>query len=277
MTKPTLISAGSGGVLNVGISVSDSADLDRLGLTSQHCNFAIAELSRAILLAGGAIVSGGRIKPEGFVQVIMDEVRRYGGEGNALTICLAESVHRKMTDEDIADVVARLDISATLVCLDLDGREVDHRHRPPAPEVIDGPTALTAMRRAITARSDARVLVGGQLSNYEGTMPGIIEEALLSLKSGKPLYIAGGFGGAAAAVARALDRDVPGWAPPGFPAGIDRAAGPLRELVEAAQADGAIAPDGLSEHERQQLAMTHRPGDVATLVVTGLTRLAGRT
>jgi hypothetical protein len=44
--------------------------------------------------------------------------------------------------------------------------------------------------------SDARVLVGGKQKGYLGYVPGIVEEAYYTLSAGKPIYLAGGFGGA---------------------------------------------------------------------------------
>jgi hypothetical protein len=53
---------------------------------------------------------------------------------------------------------------------------------------------------------DARVLLGGKRNDYSGFMPGIFEEALLTLQAGKPLYILGGFGGASEVLAEAMLR-----------------------------------------------------------------------
>ena len=60
------------------------------------------------------------------------------------------------------------------------------------------------MRAWMAAETDARVLLGGKLSGYMGRYPGIAEEALLSLRAGKPIYLLGGFGGCARALADAV-------------------------------------------------------------------------
>jgi hypothetical protein len=59
---------------------------------------------------------------------------------------------------------------------------------------------LTLMREKVTDLADARLVVGGKLENFSGVIPGVIEETYLSLKRGKPLFLIGGFGGAARAV-----------------------------------------------------------------------------
>ncbi|MEO5913910.1 MAG: TIR domain-containing protein [Luteolibacter sp.] len=50
----------------------------------------------------------------------------------------------------------------------------------------------------------AYILIGGAMSNFDGIMPGIFEEALYALQARKPLYIIGACGGAAAVLARHL-------------------------------------------------------------------------
>ena len=57
---------------------------------------------------------------------------------------------------------------------------------------------LTALRYCITAllNPGCRVCLGGKTRGYQGSEPGVLEEARLALECGKPLYLLGGFGGA---------------------------------------------------------------------------------
>jgi hypothetical protein len=277
MTPVELVPADALRGVDVGVSVSDSADLARLGLTPAHCEQAVAEIARAVLLAGGALTYGGRLRPEGFTQILMEEVQRYGDGRHALTICLAETEHRKLSTQELVEIDNRLGTAARLVLLDRDGTPLNIRTRPaPQPAAdpqTDSRTALTALRRHITGRTHARIVVGGRLSGYQGSMPGILEEAIFSVAAGQPLYVAGGFGGAAASIARALDRDDQSWAPPGFPTGAD--SDPVRQALQQlrqTQQEHPAPDDGLTDIERRQLAASSRPGEIATLVVTGLAR-----
>jgi len=43
-----------------------------------------------------------------------------------------------------------------------------------------------------------------ELEGYRGTIPGIAEEASLSLEAGQPLFLVGGFGGCARDIAETL-------------------------------------------------------------------------
>lgn len=90
----------------------------------------------------------------------------------------------------------------------------------PAQALLHGALCLSAMRRlmmsgvslpiADSERPDAiqpisaRIVLGGKLTGYQGFVPGIFEETLLSLESGSPIYLLGGFGGATEVLAEAL-------------------------------------------------------------------------
>lgn len=90
----------------------------------------------------------------------------------------------------------------------------------PAQALLHGALCLSAMRQIMMcgvslpiADSElpdtiqpisARIVLGGKLTGYQGFVPGIFEEALLSLESGSPIYLLGGFGGATEALAEAL-------------------------------------------------------------------------
>ena len=60
---------------------------------------------------------------------------------------------------------------------------------------------LTVLRHWMTWLLDpgCRICLGGRLRGYEGEEPGVMQEARLALARRKPLYLIGGFGGAASA------------------------------------------------------------------------------
>ena len=55
--------------------------------------------------------------------------------------------------------------------------------------------ALTAMRRELVMVSDFRVCLGGAAGKNLRRLPGVLEEAILTFDAGRPLYLAGAFGG----------------------------------------------------------------------------------
>lgn len=269
MKDPTLVSTNALKGVAVAISVSDSVDLPRLGLTQAHCELAVAELARAIFIAGGLIIYGGRLIPAGFTDILLDEARRYRADRDALVLCVPEPEHRKLSDDELRRRDSELHTSARLVLLGADGEPVAIGDRSSEGSTADAASALSAMRQHITNRTTARVVVGGRLRGYKGAAPGIVEEAQMSVRASQPLYIAGGFGGAAAALSRALGCDDGTWFPDGYPEGADDHAQLLQELGYEAEGAERISP-GLNACERAQLAASHRPGDIASLVVRGI-------
>ncbi len=281
MIDPELVPRDALDGVNLGVSVSTSADLARVGLTSKHAEIAIGEIARALLVAGGVLTYGGRIKPSGFTQLLMSEVRRYGQNG-ALTVCLALPEHRRLDLNDIDEIDRSLGTVGVLVCLDDRGEQINPAHIDRGPEGEDiqdaalNARSYSGLRNYMARNTDARVILGGQLGAVKGAMPGVIEECILSLEASQPIYVAGGFGGAAAAIAKALDLDDLGWAPADFPAfdGDDgTVTSSLALLRDTATNTGWPGTgNGLTTEETRQLASSHRPGEVASLVAIGLAR-----
>lgn len=273
---PDLIPADALRGVTVGLSASDSADLSRLGLDEQHINLVVGEITRAILIAGGTIAYGGWLRPSGFTHQLMDEVRRFGVARHSLNLYVALPEHRELGREELDYVDRQLGTWGTLITLDVDGNPVDWRNLPQS----DGPladddrvAAYSGLRRHMAKCIDGRVLVGGKLRGYLGAIPGVIEEALLAVERSQPIYLAGGFGGAAAAVARRLHPGDLAWLPPGLPDGEDEpgAQEALRRLDSLVVESGwNVSNDGLTPERRAQLSASHRPGEVASLCVVGL-------
>jgi hypothetical protein len=70
--------------------------------------------------------------------------------------------------------------------------------------------ALTEMRQRITELSDVRLCIGGAKVKPQQRIPGILEEALLTINARKPLYITSALGGISKLIADALlQRHIP--------------------------------------------------------------------
>ena len=61
----------------VGISLSQSPDLARLGLLEAHVKLALGEIARAVLVSGGGLVWGGGLSSDGYTTFVATESQRY--------------------------------------------------------------------------------------------------------------------------------------------------------------------------------------------------------
>ncbi|MCP4594202.1 MAG: hypothetical protein GY842_26025 [bacterium] len=202
--------------LLLGISISDSPDLGRLGMGKAHLNEAMIEIARHLLRFGVSLAYGGDLRPGGFTRALFELVRSYrrdAPETLPVTNYLAWPVHRRWTESQLAELKEEFDGGGRLVLLDMEGKPLSEKLRQErlatfeqAPDLGSREWAegLTAMRRTMTHECSARLLLGGQVRGYKGAAPGLAEEALEMLHARKPLYLAGGFGGCARDVIAAL-------------------------------------------------------------------------
>ena len=106
-----------------------------------------------------------------------------------MTNYLAWPVHISKATDELETISAGLAGTGELVCLTRRmadaiwtlGR-VELNVRCISQPTKEWATGLTAMRRVMQGASHARVVLGGRVTGYKGVMPGIAEEALLSLR-----------------------------------------------------------------------------------------------
>ena len=67
--------------------------------------------------------------------------------------------------------------------------------------------SLLKMRRQMEADTNARVILGGRTSGFNGFIPGVIEEFIQSAMAGHPIYLLGGFGGAASIITSLIKKE----------------------------------------------------------------------
>jgi hypothetical protein len=196
----------------IGLSISDSADLEMRGFGPSHLRDAASEFARFLLAAGATLAYGGDLRQGGFTEVLFELLTAYraiSGEAvEAIQSYLAWPIH--------------LDLDATQRAR-LKNTACFHPIKPPANLGVDPTTkvppttpenrvawtrSLTAMRERMNAEIHARLFLGGQARGL-GKYPGLAEEALLALRAGKPVYLIGAFGGCAEAVIEALRGNKP--------------------------------------------------------------------
>ena len=265
--------------IRMGISVSERPDLARLGLLETHFRLALGEIARSVIVSGGNLMYGGHLQPDGYTSFLVHELQRYGRRDEPLHVCLAWTEHRKLSKSELSSQEKELGLLGKIICLGESGDIVDpcaERDEAPSPmsDQTTKESSLTSLRDYMTEHTNGRILLGGKLRDFQGSLPGLAEEALLMLEHGKSLYLAGGFGGVTSHIASALGvstvtaPEYPNSAPPDnrFVEGMRR----IREFASGPEWKGL--DNGLTDEENQHLASTHRPSEIATLLSLGLGR-----
>lgn len=220
----------------VALSVSDAPDRAKLGFPSREIDRALFSICTALVRTGAKIVYGGNLDPNGltfgmfrhlagayaasreapFIHVIPEPIfRETSFEG--LSSALREGVAVVETWAHLKNDLYRLRaVDDGLRIGEGSSRQritnsVQFESWLDAIEVVECTSAYSAARKAMTEMVDARVVLGGKMGlldcpgdAYQGAMPGIIEETILTLEAGIPCFPLGAFGGAARDVAIAL-------------------------------------------------------------------------
>ena len=198
----------------VGVSISDpSADeLIRLGLSDLHVRHAFIEVVRHVLARGGSIAYGGNLRNAGYTEALFDLVRTYERKDFAGP----DRVHSYLAWPIWLDVTPaqRADSANVATIREVPRPDAAPEALPPIgdrqpQDLLWNSLALTEMREAVTSAIQARVVLGGRNSGQQGLFPGVLEEAALALRTGVPLYLAGGFGGCAQILAAAVGGSAP--------------------------------------------------------------------
>jgi hypothetical protein len=292
----------------VGLSAATPAagELGPLGLGPQHFQDTMTAVARRLLGHGADLSHGGDLRAVGLGAVVVDLARgqvpssgrlprvinylawpiyldvNTQGQGTALDIVTLQPVPPP------SELVSELPLDPT-VPLPADNPENRARHRSIRAR------CLSAMRQELVGGIDALVLMGGKVTGFLGLYPGVIEEVLLALERRVPIYILGGWGGCARALAAALWGDTPPELteefqlrdpalaadfdeyrskPPGAPWGVEPVnyASILSRLHESGMAG---LRNGLSPEENIRLTKTIDRDEAVFLVAKGL-RTVGR-
>ncbi len=200
--------------LRVGISVSDSPDLAERGLGDPHLRHAYIELARHVLAAGGSLAYGGDLREDGYTAALLELLETYESPGRPaaerVSDYLAWHLFRQLSTRERAYLAGLATVVGVPAPPDVD---------PDLPGLYDGTSdlarwsrarCLTAMRVRMTADIDVRVVLGGRTTGGAGFYPGIYEETALAVGAGVPIFLLGGYGGAAARLAAAVRGQVPG-------------------------------------------------------------------
>lgn len=318
LVTPTTAFAGAAGRAlraplggwQVALSLSNNPDAERGdGVTQDHIVDATVFLARALIGAGAELAYGGDYRADDsytrlLIQLISAYKQTASNQEQELHSYIAAHLHRPDDWQ----------LPYTLHHLGRDDRDKAVLPPPSAPP-DRGWSALyfSDMRRFMELETRARVVLGGNLvpkrvaddKGYGGRYPGVIEETWRALEAGHPLYIVGGFGGAAGVVVDLIEGDAlpdaldehhlegwPAWqqlvaqlaaaedavARLGLPRTQADMAAAIRGLARARLTDDAAARawNGLDLAENKSLFRSRDPLAIASLVLNGLVSMRAR-
>lgn len=198
----------------VAISVSTNEDIENLGLSEQHLNDISIEIARYIIANGGTALYGGDLRVNGFTHYFSELANQYK-KSNDLSIRFIN--YFSLPSSKQLDKKATIDFKSKQIGIEI--IKPDERFKfdfnkdyNPISNIEDKYIfceCFKAMRIKMDLDSNARIVVGGKKKNFLGFIPGIVEEAIYSIISSKPLYIVGGFGGISKALAEIFEGQNP--------------------------------------------------------------------
>lgn len=190
---------------NIAISISESPDSSNKGIGKAMFEDLSVELARHLLISGAHLVYGGDLRPGGFTELFKDLAYQYGiyekdkSLKNYFTNYLAWPIYIGMTPATQAEYKScRVNCQKAAIP---DAIPMNLRDLMVPPTTVENiyywAESLKAMRQEMESHIDARIILGGRVTGFKGYMPGLYEEAVNAANSHHPIYLLGGFGGAA--------------------------------------------------------------------------------
>lgn len=207
LTPMQLVSSEFGLVgKNVAISISEAPNALSFGYSDNQINDLTIELVRHILITGSRMVYGGDMRKYGYTRLFKQLAGQYADYIKSketthmfFTDYLAWPFYNNLSKEDelefrksrtLLDKRPKQEIAA-----DIDDNHIDFGDVYTRYCVAE---SLSKMREDMEEHTDGRILVGGKSIGFLGKMAGLYEEFAQSITKGHPVYLIGGFGGAAA-------------------------------------------------------------------------------
>jgi hypothetical protein len=280
----------------VGISVSETEELESLGLSIEHLRDISIELARYLIVNGATILYGGDLRVGGFTELFSELSHQYRLQSDRAPrftnyFCFPTSV--RLTTNDVAEFVKK-QVEVKQIAIPQHLGVIDKlKDYKPSASIEDRyviAECLTDMRTTMATESKARILLGGRQAGYTGYLPGIVEEAYHSLRLNKPIYLLGGYGGATKSIVDVIS----GAQPEQFTNEYQFATGFLKEFKRACAQKSSVSIDydylykffqkhsidsisnqnGLSAEENSVLFESTNIHELVFLVMKGLDRIS---
>lgn len=303
------------GIQTVAVSLSNAPDTDLYGGSPEHLATFADDLVMYLLVAGLRVAYGGVLGHDAlqkgvidgddinYVERLLAMVRSHslllsgvvGKPPVPIENWVAWPIHCRFGDAELRNYGQEATLKDLPAPPDLDVTAQELNASPDGFLPPDTPArryawarSLTFMRTSMRERTSARIAMGGRLKGYQGLWPGVLEEGVIALRNGQPLYLLGLFGGAARLLIDALrgePREELTSARLSTLPGSDELRREYRRrghtvptpedlAIELKQrgASGlsAVLNNGLSEDENTELVSSDDPQRIVALVLEGL-------
>ena len=199
----------------IAISVSESEELEQLGLSDHHLNDISIEIARYLIVNGATMIYGGDLRKDGFTELFSELSYQYkylSDKEKRFVNYFPFPNSKAVSDDDLANIFKK-QVEAKFIDIPKHLGAIDTEKKYEPFKSIEDRYILSEcyadMRVIMANEIDARIVLGGKQKNYAGYFPGIVEETFHSLNSGKAVYLLGGFGGATKSIIEIISGSKP--------------------------------------------------------------------
>lgn len=274
---------------SVAISISESPDSSTLGIGKAMFEDLSVELARHLLISGAHLVYGGDLRPGGFTELFKDLAYQYGiyekdkTLKNYFTNYLAWPIYIGMSPSTQAEYKSCRVLCQKSTIPDTIPTDLHSQMVPPSTveNLYYWAESLKAMRLEMESNIDARIILGGRVAGFKGYMPGLYEEAIIAANCKHPIFLLGGFGGAASRLIKLLKGETTSeklfeeccshHLYQEFVSYLDKEKAEMNfKVLDVFSNNMSVLNNGLSKEENEQLFVTTNVTEIIALVLKGL-------
>lgn len=191
--------------IRIGISISERNEdfFSSINTHTDQLTTLSQALARHLLARSGTLIYGGDLRNNGFTEFILDEAHVLSDRLKSTDIRVENYLAWPLYLEDPKVKGWRAQHHNVMKTIEIDipddianGLAQDVFIKPTTPQnLYIWSRCLTRMREDVINSCDYRICAGGKASGYKGKMPGVLEEIVMALDKGKPLFLLGGLCG----------------------------------------------------------------------------------
>lgn len=274
---------------SVAISISESPDSSTLGIGKAMFEDLSVELARHLLISGAHLVYGGDLRPGGFTELFKDLAYQYGiyekdkTLKNYFTNYLAWPIYIGMSPSTQAEYKSCRVLCQKSTIPDTIPTDLHSQMVPPSTveNLYYWAESLKAMRLEMESNIDARIILGGRVAGFKGYMPGLYEEAIIAANCKHPIFLLGGFGGAASRLIKLLKGETTSeklfeeccsnHSYQDFVSYLDKEKAEMNfKALDVFSNNMDVLKNGLSKEDNERLFVTTNVTEIIALVLKGL-------